>query len=501
MKTKLIYILFAMAMVFMAYSCKKDDSNTSLETLPKLGVDTVGGVNSFTVQQSVQELVIDPKIVYDGDPKNLQYLWKIYGGASVGGKTIVDTVGTNKQLKTFVNRNPGSYTAQLQVTDLTTTLKVQMTFTVIVSAPRPYGWLVAYEKQTGGSTDVSLIRSNEFVSTVATEEVMKDIYSQVNGSGINGVPLRIANNGTLIITDKTGVKVNAPDYKKISDFSQLFVGGAPAPQPEGLLDRSIGIHLINNGDIYWGSTTVFIGKVTLDAKGFKALPIPIRIYAKNSGVFDDLNKRFFKMEQQTGQATTFPAPVTNAKFGINLNYINKNLLFVGDGSTQTGNFLHQYAFFRDLDGSKTWLYGLNFGAETDPGLCLIDLTPMPDINSARFFETGTLGAMAIYATDKKIYSFTFSNNDNVAKDNRLGFTAPGNEVITKISLFKAVGSGYTTATSKNNKILFVATWDEAAKNGKVYLLDVNPLSGAVAAAPLRTISGFGKIKDMILKPS
>lgn len=147
------------------------------------------------------------------------------------------------------------------------------------------------------------------------------------------------------------------------------------------------------------------------------------------------------------------------------------------------------------------MYGINFLAETDPGVCLIDLTGMPDINIAKQFETGNLGAMALYATDRKIYSFTFSNNDNIAKDNLLGFTAPGNELITKISLFKADGSGYSGATSKNNKLLFVATWDEAAKDGKVYILSLSQLSGAITSMPLRVLSGFGKISDMILKPS
>lgn len=498
---KITYSIFTFFLVFVILSCKKDDSNTSIKALPKFGIDTVGGVQVYPVQQSVQELVIDPNVVYDGEPKNLSYLWKLYGTASLNGKTIIDTLGTNKQLKAFVNRNPGNYTAELQVTDLSTSLKVQMTFSVVVSSPRPYGWLVAYESQAGGVTDVSLIRTNEIISTVPQEEIMRDIYSAVNGAGINGIPIRLSSNGTLIVTDKTAVRVNNPDYKKIADFNQLFIGGPPAPKPDGLLDRGIGIHLVNNGEVYWGSTTAFIGKVTLDTKGYKALPIPIRIYAKNSGVFDDLNKRFFKLEQQTGQASVFPVPAPTAKFSMNLNNINKNLLYVGDGSTLTGNFTHQYAFFRDLDGSKTWLYGINFGAETDPGLCLIDLSPMPDINSAKYFETGTLASMALYATDQKIYSFTFSNNDNIARDNTLGFTAPLNEVITKISLFKATGSGYSGSSSKNNRILFVATWNETAKNGKVYLLDLSPLSGVIATTPLRVISGFGKIKDMILKPS
>lgn len=503
---KALNSIFACFLILLIFSCKKDNSNTSITKLPEFAIDTAGQIVSYSVQQSVQELTIDPKIIYNGDAKNLHYLWRLYspeaGNPSAGvTQTPVDTLATTKQLKAFVNRNPGSYVAELQVTDLSTTLKTQMRFTVTVSSPRPYGWLVAYEKKAGGSTDVSLIRSNEFVSTVPQEEVMRDIYTAVNGTGINGKPLRIVNNGTMIVTDQTAVRVNGPDYKKIADFNQIFIGGAPAPKPQGILDRGFGFHLVNNGDIYWGSGNVWIGKVTLDTKGYRALPIPIRIYAKNSGAFDDLNKRFFKLEQQTGQATTFPVVSPTARFGMDLNSINKNLLYVGDGSTLTGNSRHQYAFFRDLDGSKTWLYGINFLAETDPGVCLIDLTGMPDINIAKQFETGNLGAMALYATDRKIYSFTFSNNDNIAKDNLLGFTAPGNELITKISLFKADGSGYSGATSKNNKLLFVATWDEAAKDGKVYILSLSQLSGAITSMPLRVLSGFGKISDMILKPS
>jgi|GEM_PF-1356424 len=502
------YITLAFSLCLVIYSCKKDHSNVDMIHLPDFRVDTVGQQKVFETAQSVGEVVIDPKVVYTGDAANLTYLWRIYSASSSGDPnaaptaTVVDTISKVKIFKAQITRNPGNYWAEIQVTDKSTGVKALMRYTITVVASRPYGWLVAYETPEGGNTDVALIRPKEIVNSVTEDVVMKNIYSAVNGGPLTGLPVRIVG-ATMLVSEKGGARLNSPDYKKIADFPQMFVAGAPAPKPEGILERGIGgNHLVNNGDVYWEYSGAWVGKVTIDSKGYKAAPFGVRMYAKTIAFFDELNKRFLYVDQQVSQGGTFGGTVMQAGARFSLDNIQKTMVYANDGPDKTGNFTNQYAFFRDLDGSKTWFYGIDLSTPARPDLCMIDLTlTAPNINAAQFFEIGTLGSMAIYATATDIYNFAYDKTANTTNAVKLGFTAPAGEVITAMNLFKADGNGYSGATSKNNKILFVATWNAGTKNGKVYLLSVDQVSGNITSAPLKVFEGFGKIKDMTLKPS
>ncbi|MEJ2881677.1 PKD-like family lipoprotein [Pedobacter sp. GR22-6] len=502
---KLLKYLICMLLLTVVFAaCKKDHSNTSVKELPGFYVDTVGVQKTFETQQSVGTVVISPKVVYDGEASNLSYLWRVYG-------TTPDTVSKVKEFRSVISNNPGTYTAELQVTEKTTGIKALMRYSIIVNSPRPYGWLVAYETVAGGSTDVSLIRSTELIKTISTDEVMRDIYSAVNGGPLAGAPIGMVSNvssptADMLFTTQAGVRLNRPDYKKLQDFNQLFVAGAPSPKPEAVMEVPFfGNHLINNGEVYWQYSGLYVGKISVDTKGYKAAPYGYALYGKNGGFYDMLNRRFIYMDQQVSQAATYPSPKSGSTSRFDLSNIGKDLVYVGIGFGQNGVSsnpdTYKYAFFQDIDKSKRWFYGMNFTLPDQPDLCMIDISSMPGIFDAKYFELGTLGSVAFYATDQVLYNFTFNTATNTASISTAGFTAPAGELITCVKLLKQAGSGYTGSESKSNRLLYVATWNAATKIGKVYLLNANPTSGALTATPLKVYTGFGKIKEMCLKPA
>jgi 6-phosphogluconolactonase (cycloisomerase 2 family) len=50
-----------------------------------------------------------------------------------------------------------------------------------------------------------------------------------------------------------------------------------------------------------------------------------------------------------------------------------------------------------------------------------------------------------------------------------------------------------------NQVVYIATWNEAAKTGKVYSYTIDPSSGAISKASERVTEGYGKVKDMSYK--
>ncbi|TDQ06314.1 PKD-like family lipoprotein [Pedobacter metabolipauper] len=498
------YLGYIFLLLATLAACKKDNGNYDYKELPDFYIDTVGVQKTFETPQSIGTVVITPKVVYNGSESNLEYLWRVYG-------TTADTLSREKEFRSVIANNPGTYTAELQVKEKTTGIRALMRYTIIVNSPRPYGWLVAYETQAGGSTDVALIRSTEIVKTITTDVVMRNIYSEVNGGPLAGTPVSIVSNvsspaADMLFTSQTAVRLNRPDYKKLQDFNQLFVAGAPTPKPEAVMEVPFfGNHLINDGEVYWQYSGLFIGKISVDTKGYKAAPFGYAIYGKNGGFYDMLNRRFIYMEQQLSQAATYASPKAGSTARFNLGNIGKDLVYVGIGFGQNGVSsnpdTYKYAFFEDIDKSKRWFYGINFTLPDQPDLCMVDISAMPNIFNAKYFELGTLGSVAFYANDQILYNFTYNNATNTASTPSVAFTAPAGEVITSIKLLKQPGSGYTGTESKSNRIMYVATWNAATKNGKVYLLDANPTSGSLMATPLKVYDGFGKIKEMCLKPA
>lgn len=477
----------------MVTACKKDKDNSTLgtNTLNEFYIDTVGAVKNFQVQQSVGELIINPEVVYQGDASTLNYLWRMYDVNT----TFIDTLSKSKQLNIKTSRpaSATNYTVELQITDPATAIRSFMTYSVQVIASRPYGWEAVYETSAGGRSDVALIRTAEIVKGLTADVVMKDIYASANGESLPGTPVSIASNfnAEMIATSSTVVRVNPPDYKKTLDFNALFRVQPPVPKPEGFIGSSLS-PLVNDGQIYWQNGAFYLGKIIVDDLGYKTAPMSFNPNILSHSFFDALNNRFISITRDNDQATAYAAASTAANFS--LNNIQRNILSLDAGS---GGFA--YAFFEEKDKSKRWLYGINFADVSRPDKLYRDVSNLPGIFNAKYFQFGTLASVGFYATDQGIFNFTYSTSSNSVFAGSQLFTAPTGEVITAMNLFLATGSGYTGTESKSNKLMFVSTWNAGAKNGKIYLLSVDPVTGVIGSTPLKTFDGFGKIAKMTLK--
>lgn len=485
------------------FGCKKDHSSKTFNKLPEFRVDTVGGLGRFEIAQGT-ELMIDPKIIFNGDQSDLSYLWRFsppVTGDPNRSNIRPDTTKT-KVFKSIINNTPGTYQVELQVMQMSTGLRAFMRYTIFIPNPVPYGYLLAHEVE--GNTAIGFVRIPQLVKNLAQDDIRTDIYTNANGSPIPGKPL-VFFNSTTVVTDKTAVRVNVSDYKKTFNFENLFVS-PPVPKPEGYT----GQFFVNNGEAYWyySNSGTFIGKVLLNDPlnlGYKASPRLVDVdgeFGEHGGFFDELNKRFVRLKEYLNlEALPYAAPGTPVSPAPRFTLYNMNKNLVSDlVQGITGN-INRYGLFREFDNSKTWLYGVNFNTPDKPDGAVYELSAVAglgsDMNNVKFFELGTLSSMAIAATDNTVYSFTYGTS---IQDVNTGFTAPAGEVITSMKIFKANGSGFTGDEVLNNKVLMVATYNAATKMGKLYMLTLNPVNGKIGTA-IRVISGFGKINGMMLKTS
>jgi hypothetical protein len=154
------------------------------------------------------------------------------------------------------------------------------------------------------------------------------------------------------------------------------------------------------------------------------------------------------------------------------------------------------------DDGKRYLYLWEMQAVAQASyrtLGAIDISAAPSIAEAAFYDTGMRGPVMLYATARSVGRIMY---DHLAMPwayvgSDLQWTAPAGEVITAMKFMKHTGENL--AERADSKYLFVATWNEAAAEGRVHVLQANVTSGELLSQPVASYGGFGRIKDMCYK--
>ncbi|UYQ95796.1 PKD-like family lipoprotein [Chitinophaga horti] len=492
MKLRQYAFLLLCALPFAA--CLKDKGNNDIKELNTFYVDTAGLQTSFEARQSLANLKVEPKVVYSGDTANLTYLWRLYATTST-----YDTLSNARNLDAPVSLKSGTYPLELIVTEKTTGLRAFMQYSVQVLAAIPSGWMVAYEKD--GNTDVDLIRATDFIANLVKDTMINQAYSRSNEGPMPGTPLNItylSTSASYLFTTKDAGGLQNTDFRKVMTYPQLFVGETDPPYQFTSFHTgtySQGMY-INGKHAYWGSGGVMLGKLLTpdNTDNYEAAPFMVFMYARNGLFYDQQGMRFLFANQWSGTSSAFTNANAGARF--NLNNMGKKLLHLERGFMQgLNNDPYKYAFFKDVSGNGRYLYVFNSQAPATPDVAALDISNVPDILDAKFYAISNKGPAIFYTTASKVYSFTYDYITNTYATPVAGFTAPAGEVITACTMFKS-HLGNSAQTVYDSKLLFVATWNEATKTGKVHLFAINEVSGAVTPQPLKTWNVGGKVGSM-----
>lgn len=497
--------------LFLTFSCIKDMGNYDYIELTDFRLDTADWVGSYNVQQGRELLVIDRPLIAS-DTTDYEYLWRLYQTTAIASFTPYDTLSTQRRLSTLINVAPGTTNIlELRITQKSTGLFKYYIFGVGTIAAIPDGWMVVYEKD--GMTDVDIVRGTNvlgYPTSVLQDTVIRNVlYGGLGGSMLEGTPVSVAANanGVFLATTTSGINhFQNNSFARLQDHTDLFLGSVPAVSDEQYIYNQGASFMmyVNNGTSYWtqnSTTPPFIGPSVLTANNvaveYDAAPFVIYMLTKQGVLFDRINRRFFYQDQNSSALQRFPASSSD-KF--DLDNMGKDLIWMGP---KVGTITHnpKTTYFKDIDGSKRWLYIVRFNDAVSTNdatraasrVANIDITDLPDIADAKFYETSTLATNTFYATSSKLYSFFYNDATNSYFSLTNPFTAPAGEEITAIRLL------FTTNSSTAMRRMAIATWNETTKVGKMYMYKIPvPTAGDFDPDPVVT-THEGKILVMETK--
>lgn len=496
------YILLSLAMVAAFSACKKDEGNYSYHSVDAAKVDTSTLATGYSVLQ-FDSLKIAPGILYKGDTANLSYQWLVYV-KSLSSLTIGPpiTLATTRNIAQPMNVAPGAYYLELIITDKTNSLVTTTRTLLTIQAAMEDGWLVLHDKN--GASDVDFIASKNMQPN-GPDKRLANLFQSTQGAAMPGNGRFVgfarrsssAFNWITVGTDQGIRRMNGFTFAQLGADSKLF------RRTTGLTD--FGAYYANGSTeivsipgnmntLQWAIVedalfnAPYEGDFTLSPYVlYKDYPI-YTLYA-----YDMKYSRFLRSSGANAihAFTTFkPSP----QLLFDPNNVGKDLLFMDYG------YLHDvFAFFKDKTGNGRYLYQLNANKADDGNMAMAtyDMSALPDILNAKFFQVGDLANVALYATDRTVYRFDYSGSQtaNIVYDG-----LPAGETITSLKIFRPRVNGNSYSTDFNNTdnaVIYIATWD--GTQGKLYEMAMNVASGAINPTPLKTYTGFGKIKDMAVK--
>lgn len=495
-----ILLLILLAAVFSA--CKKDLGNYSYHSVDTPVPDSATFAVTYSIQQ-YDSLIITPNIQYKGDTSQLRYQWLVYvkslSSPTVGPPFIL---ATTRNVREKINIAPGNYYLELIITDQGNNMETTSRTLLNVQAAIETGWLVLHETSAG--SEVDFIASKNLLPT-GPEKRMANLFTANTGSPMPGHGrfigfARRSNSGfnwITVATDQGIRRMNGFTFSQLGANDQLFRRPLADDNFQGYFSCG-GVEGMVVDDNLQTLSFGFVEDAYFNAPydgSFQLAPsIVYKEYPLYSlYAYDQLGGRFLRTgaTNSTHTFTTF-TPEPAAVFDPS--NVGKQLLFMDYG--YQGNL---FAFFRDKTGSGRYLYVLNASKSDDGALAIAtyDMSTLPEISNALFYQVGSLGNVALYATDKTVYRYDYSGTQKAT----VAFSGlPAGESITCLRIFKPLqNSGASAAdfTDTNNAVVYIATWN--GTQGKLYEMSMNVASGTINATPLKVYDGFGKIVDMTSK--
>lgn len=507
MKTiKICLMLGVGLLVTLALSCKKDLGNYDYTEVKAPTLDTTGIPASYSIERYAN-LTINPKIAINGiDTTNLSYQWVLYKATVATGQlNIPIPLSKLRRLNVPIGEPLGIYKVELIVTDTKNALKTNVVFDVSVSAGMEYGLLVLHT--AGGTSDVDfLVTRNAVPITTIPEKRLRNLFQQGTGARLAGegrfINLSRRTSFTAIVTNWITVgtsselqRVNGNDFTFLRENQGMFLrpGQVINPQAHDLSDISSYETLINDGKLFYTNASDQLGAAfSAPLSGDYSLA-PFTVNACASALvsvgYDQKNGRFIRPSSATsGVLTPFRVPAGTAQ-PFDLTNIGKDMVGMDRGISN-----YTLSFFKDKTGTGRWLYVINF-AKSDDGLLGVasyNMSNLPDVTNAIFYQGNKNSNSCYYATSTKIYRYDYISTNTATA----AFEVPAGETITAMKVYKPTPNFNLTAA--DGRILYVGTWN--GTQGKLYELSIDPTTAAINTVPLNVFEGFGKITSINPKP-
>lgn len=197
---KILYNIISILILALVISCSKDKGNYDYHDINEL---TIGGLqSSYSGLTGIDTLRISPTVEMTesvNDPSRFEYIW-----LAKKGSTIVDTLGTEKELNYLINLPPDSYTLQVRMLDKQT--KVVWTGKANLTIATPYSkGLMLIGEDANGNAEVDML------SMVRDTITFKSLLAESGLPTLRG-PINIQHSGGTASYMKLWVFTNAGSY-------------------------------------------------------------------------------------------------------------------------------------------------------------------------------------------------------------------------------------------------------------------------------------------------
>ena len=514
---KYIFMLFAALSMFMLNSCYEDESSLNYKLINPIVIDMGGAPTSYSVF-AYKELEIKPIIYKEGvDDADLSYKW------TLSGNTIMPQVlDSTMTLKAVIKANPekNPYNLLLQVEDKTTGIVQEATFQVTVLSPFGSG-LVVCDTRDEKTSDVSLIMAYNFTSNYKKENdtIMYNLFSLVNERKINGVATSVrstiygTNRSLTIGTDHTIDRVDPFDYTYIDGNGSMFIIDPKTYNVATIgYEPNSGVELLSiNGKIYprgmqQNNKVYSYHLLTSDMSDYYIKKF-YRPQWDNGLGFDEQNGRLLEFNMASKLMVYNSGKLTaDAPFDWNkLQGYTCLAMFSGDNN-------QMHTILKNKETGKIYTYVTKrtqwYADDADKNgwpLKVVDLSEVPGIETAKFFDGSETQDVIYYASSNAIYSVNLAVTPIIVKKEYE--TAAGEEITSMMAWKDYQGSiDYTNpnpnaseqklTTSSRNRMLVLTTWDAANKEGKVRTIAIATVgTGTLEKDPAKhgVFGGFGRI--------
>lgn len=514
-------MLFAVAIAAGMASCNEDDSSNynsvlndfkneyGSNTAIELEFDTIAAGTSaspFGWTTSIEngtEIYMPMKVKY-AYPERLQYTWIVVPFKSgqaqtqqVGNKLVyvnADTISTDKDLRYTVDLKPNNYQIFCIAEDKTNGLcnsyacsTSYQGFTVPAAGVK--GGMYLLTETADGNTDIEIYTSALMLIYGGDSQTLK-YYSTLTGNTLPGKPRWIhrgvdgtstSTNTYVVATDKGLFRLNKAGLEIMDDWNSMFYETPAKFDPQQFIYINSCEFLINDGKLYTlyadkPNSRKFSAPIAGDYEADAFLmyqtkapssPTPDAISA-DQVIYDKKNMRFIPYFNKRTAMSSFRS--TNGDAYLDANKLPaqpKYIMNANNGQTyciipfQGKTYLCRYNFFNVVDDGDL---------SADGERSRIDLSGCPEIDDATMFASVTAGASFYYSAGKAVYSFSPQTGQTEA--NTL-YTCEGDEEVTCLYAWGSIGGGFPTS----NVILFIATWSESKKEGKIVQYEMDHTSG------------------------
>jgi len=500
--------LFALLLL---HSCYKDKGNYDYTNLDEVVIDTsVAGIQAEYSVYRYDTLSIFPRIYLNGVEVTseaqvegkLDFTWTIFQATTGGTVYSRDTLSKHMHLEAEITKPAGIWIVHLAVKEVNTKVETYTRFTVNVSEALSDGWMVLYERE--GTTDVGVWVDERIKAGVVTPRLFLDLVRNSNGAALEGKPMAmvhsigpLSSGDVLIASEKDMIGVDRSSFQTTFGFENLF-WSAPAQRSIRMLTGTPvrKEYVVNNNKVH----TVNFASSGVWRTNFFGAPMngeygELENWNPNyiGGVFDAVvydktNRRFLYVGTNGTSLVRFPTQTGTPQFEPD---------DVGLDMKAHDWGLSNYEYLIMSNATNTYLLMANFMAAANTvGMRKVDMTNSPDVQNITTMASAFAGQYVLYGANSSVYLFRYNSGQNA----EALWTAPAGEKVTCVRFQKFFHAQFQTLFLPNpNRVVYIATWNEATQTGKVYSYFIDPSNGSIDLSSERVAEGFGKVKDMSYK--